>query len=278
MDAHELYYGHGTDNALSEAQWLLVAVLTAAGAGQITEQMPIAPDQLAQMEALLARRINERIPLAYLLGEAWFAGHCFYVDDRVLVPRSPIAELVVNRFEPLLANSPDAILDLCCGSGCIGIACALAFPESRVVLADISTDALAVAAVNIERFGLQDRVTTLQSDLYAAIPGRFDLVLSNPPYVPESEYRDLPGEYRQEPAIGLVTAQDGLEIPLRILAESGRHLNPAGTLILETGATWMALADAVPGLPCLWLDFEFGGEGVCLLSAQQLQTHYPTNP
>ena len=270
-----LFYGHGTDNPGAEAQWLVCAVLTQDGVSGITASTPVDPAQRARIATLLQRRISERRPLAYLLQEAWFAGHCFYVDERVLVPRSPIAELVGNRFEPLLDKPPATILDLCCGSGCIGIACALAFPDSRVVLADLSAQALAVAQVNIDRFALADRVTTRQSDLFAAIPERFDLIVSNPPYVPEAEYRDLPPEYHREPAMGLVSTDAGLGIPLQILAQSAAHLHATGLLVLETGHTWPALDALLPAMPFLWLAFAHGGEGVCALTREQLTRQFP---
>ena len=269
-----LYFGHGTDNPGAEAQWLVCAVLTQDGLTGITESTPVTCAQQVRIDTLLKRRVSERLPLAYLLGEAWFAGHCFYVDQRVLVPRSPIAELVRNGFEPLLGSSPATILDLCSGSGCIGIACALAFPDSRVILADLSGEALDVAAINITRFGLEERVTVRQSDLYAAVPEQFDLIVCNPPYVPEAEYRGLAQEYLHEPAMGLVSAQDGLEIPLRILEQSAIHLHEEGILILETGHTWQALDTTLPELAFLWLDFEFGGEGVCALTREQLHKYF----
>ncbi len=276
FDAADLFYGHGTDSAGMEAQWLVTAVLTHDGVAGITANTPVSPGQRSRIASLAMQRINGRSPLAYLLQEAWFAGHCFYVDERVLVPRSPIAELVANHFQPLLEEAPAQILDLCCGSGCIGIACALAFPDSNVVLADLSADALAVAQVNIERFGLADRVSTCRSDLYDSISGAFDLVVCNPPYVPEDEFRELPPEYHREPAMGLVSEQSGLAIPLKVLAETGRHLHDQGLLVLETGYTWPALDAALPDVPLLWLEFEHGGEGVCALTAQQLRRYFPS--
>ena len=276
FDAADLFYGHGTDSPGMEAQWLVTTVLTHDGVSGITANTLVAPEQRSRMARLAMQRINGRSPLAYLLNEAWFAGHCFYVDERVLVPRSPIAELVANRFQPLLEQAPAQILDLCCGSGCIGIACALAFPDSTVVLAELSADALAVAQVNIERFGLADRVTACRSDLYDNISGSFDLVVCNPPYVPEDEFRELPPEYHREPAMGLVSEQSGLAIPLNVLAETGRHLHDQGLLILETGYTWPALDAALPNVPLLWLEFEHGGEGVCALTAQQLHRYFPS--
>ena len=266
-----LFYGHGTDNPESEAQWLVSAVLMQQGAREIKPATAVTALEQEIIEGLQQRRIREKIPLAYLLQEAWFAGHCFYVDERVLVPRSPIAELISDGFQPLLACEPAAILDLCCGSGCIGIACALAFPDSRVILSDLSPAALEVAEINIRRFGLGDRVTTRESDLFAGIPESFDLIVSNPPYVPEAEYRELPAEYHREPEAGLVCEGEGLAIPMEILGQARLHLEEKGLLILETGHTWQALARVLPELPFLWLDFEYGGEGVCALTAEQLQ-------
>ena len=270
MEQADLFYGHGTDNPGSEAQWLLLGVLAQAGINEVADDTPLDAVCLERLETLLQRRIHERIPVAYLLHEAWFAGLAFFVDERVLVPRSPIAELIENRFDPLLNAEPATILDLCCGSGCIGIACALAFPDSRVVLADISPEALEVASINIEKYDLQDRVTTVQSDLFAGVSGTFDLIVSNPPYVPADEYRELPDEYWQEPQLGLVSSGEGLDIPRQILAQSADFLTREGHLILETGYTWQALDASEPDLPFLWLDFEYGGEGVCLLSRDQL--------
>jgi ribosomal protein L3 glutamine methyltransferase len=210
------------------------------------------------------------VPLAYLTHEAWFAGLKFHVDERVLVPRSPFAELIDNRFDPLLSRAPRRILDLCAGGGCIGIACALAFPEATVVLADISSEALAVAKINVTALALQERVELLHSDLFRNVTGKFDLIVSNPPYVAEDEYVELPDEYHREPRLGLVTEENGIDIPLRILEQAATFLRPGGVLLLETGATWPVLADARRDLPFLWLEFEHGGEGICALTKEQL--------
>jgi ribosomal protein L3 glutamine methyltransferase len=273
LSSHDLFYGHGTDDPGAEAQWLVISVLTAAGFEKITGDTKIPEQHLASIKSLLTRRIEEKIPMAYLLNEAWFAGECFFVDERVLVPRSPLAELINNRFEPLLNNTPRTILDLCCGSGCIGLASALAFPDSEVILSDISEQALAVAQINIQRFGLANRVSTCHSDLFESTEQSFDLILANPPYVSRSEFDQLPAEYHAEPVLGLVSEQDGLEIPLKILAQSAAHLTKKGTLILETGYTWPALQQTLPSLPFMWLEFEYGGEGVCCFTAEQLHNH-----
>ena len=260
-----LFYGHGTDNAWDEACWLVETLMRRAGIADFTEETQVSSKVQKAVDELLQRRINERLPLAYLLKEAWFAGLSFYVDERVLVPRSPFAELIASGFEGLLKTPPKRILDLCTGSGCIGIACAMAFPDAEVELADLSPEALEVARINIERYELQERVTVVQSDLLERLEGRYDLIVSNPPYVPQAEYDELPSEYLQEPQMGLVSENNGLAIPLQILRESPDYLNKGGILILETGNSWQALQAAVPELPLLWLDFEYGGEGICVL-------------
>ncbi|HEY0962868.1 MAG TPA: 50S ribosomal protein L3 N(5)-glutamine methyltransferase [Pseudomonadales bacterium] len=270
FEAAELYFGHGTDNAWDEACWLLETALRRQGVHELTADTPLAASDLVEAEKLFTARIATRKPLAYLLNEAWFCGLPFYVDERVLVPRSPFAELIDNRFEPLVATPPRRILDLCTGGGCIGIACALAFPDAQVVLSDISADALAVARINVDRHGVQKRVQLVQSDLFANVDGTFDLIVSNPPYVSIDEYRELPDEYLREPQLGLVTDDDGIGIPLRILEQAAAFLNPEGLLFLETGATWPLLAEARPDLSFLWLEFEHGGEGICALRKEQL--------
>ena len=270
LAGHELYFGHGTDNPDSEAQWLVKAVLTQKGVKKISQSTVISAASQQLIEKLLKRRVEEKIPMAYLLNEAWFAGHCYYVDERVLVPRSPFAELIDNGFEPLIIDPPATILDLCCGSGCIGIACALAFPDSEVLLTDISKEAIAVADINIQRFELGSRVITAKSDLFKAVSGNFDLIVSNPPYVSRDEYQSLPNEYHHEPETGLVCGHEGLELPLQIIAQAGDFLNQNGLLILETGYSWQALEAATPEIHKLWLDFEFGGEGLCAVSANTL--------
>lgn len=275
LESAGLFFGHGTDNPWDEACWLLETSLRRQGVAPLVADTLLDDSQLAPVRALLEARITTRKPAAYLLEEAWFCGLPFVVNEQVLVPRSPIAELIENGFEPLLPQPPTRILDLCTGSGCIGIACALAFPEASVVLSDISLEALDVARRNVVLHGVGERVTVVAADLLDGLGGPFDLIVSNPPYVAEDEYRDLPQEYLREPALGLVTGQKGLELPLRILAEAPRALAPGGVLILETGATWPTLAEACPELPFLWLEFEHGGEGVCVLTREQLPGSLP---
>jgi ribosomal protein L3 glutamine methyltransferase len=270
FDAAELFFGHGTDNSWDEACWLLETLRRRHGKPALQEDTPLSATDLAEVNKLFNARIDTRKPLAYLLNEAWFCGVPFYVDERVLVPRSPFAELINNRFAPLLTREPRRILDLCAGGGCIGIACALAFPEAKVVLADISSEALEVARINVTALALQERVELVRSDLFKNVTGKFDLIVTNPPYVAEDEYDELPDEYRQEPRLGLVTDKHGIDIPLRILEQASTYLRPGGLLLLETGATWPLLADARQDLPFLWLEFEHGGEGICALTKEQL--------
>ena len=268
-----VFFGHGTAGAADEAAVLMAHVLHL--------DLPLAPefldaaltaDERAAVLALFERRVAERLPAPYLTGEAWFAGLRFAVDPRVLIPRSPIGELIGHGFSPWFDDAPpERILDIGTGSGCIAIACALAFPDARVDAVDISADALAVARSNVERYGLQDRLRLLRSDLYAALPGeRYDLIVSNPPYVPQAEYAQLPAEYRHEPAGALLSPDEGLEHPLRILRGAAEHLSERGVLVLEVGATWPALAQRLPELPLLWLELEQGGEGVALIGRDEL--------
>lgn len=273
LDGAGLFYGHGTDNGWDEACWLFETVLRRHGKADLHPDTLLDTDSpaIAEVRQLAETRCSTRKPLAYLLHEAWFCGIPFYVDERVLVPRSPIAELILNHFEPLLQKVPARILDLCTGGGCIGLACALAFPEAEVVLSDISPEALAVAAINVEKLGLGARVKLVQSDLFNDIVGRFDLIVTNPPYVAEDEYAELPDEFLREPRLGLVSDQQGLDIPLHILAQAADYLTPQGALVLETGATWPLLDEACPQLDFLWIDFEHGGEGVCFVTRDKLQ-------
>lgn len=271
MLAADVAFGHGTDNAVDEAAYLVAHALHFA---------PLLPEGFldarltaAEKEAvatLVEQRVTLRVPAAYLTGEAWFAGLRFAVDERVLVPRSPIAELIETRFEPWVDAPPKRILDLCTGSGCIGIACAVHL-DAEVVATDISVDALAVARENVTAHGVDHQVSCVQSDVYAALDAEeFDLIVSNPPYVSAAECAGLPAEYRAEPELGLRSGEDGLDVPLRILAGAPRHLRPGGTLVLEVGATGAALDAALPEGCAHWIAFERGGDGVCQLEGAGL--------
>lgn len=276
LAAAELSYGHGSDNPADEA-----AELAFFAAGLRHEQAPecyaLSLDEgaISKARELVTRRINERLPAAYLTHRMWFAGHEFYVDERVLVPRSPIAELIHAQFQPWV--EPDKVrrvLDIGTGSGCIAIACALAFPEAQVDAADISPDALVVARINIERHQVTKRMRAVLSDVFSGLQGgRYDLIVSNPPYVSHAEMAELPEEYLREPELGLRAGADGLEVVRRILAQAEAHLEPHGLLVVEVGDSEVSLAEAYPTVPFVWLEFEFGGGGVFVLTAQQLAEH-----
>jgi len=274
-----LVFGHGTDNALDESALLVLHELRIGyeQPDEVLDSELADADRLRVIE-LLERRVASRKPAAYLVNEAWFAGLSFYVDERVLVPRSPIAELIEAGFEPWIGRQPVRnVLDLCTGSGCIGIACAHAFPDARVDLADLSADALDVAGMNIQRHGLEARVSPLQSDLFAGLTGRrYDIIVSNPPYVPQQEVRELDAEFQHEPALGLAAGTDGLDIVTSILNDAGKHLRDDGILVVEVGHSQERLAALFPDVPFLWLEFEYGGEGVFLLESACLHEHRET--
>ena len=273
LDSVDLCYGHGTDNPLDEAFYLIYGLLGIDFADEQAAQNELKPEQEAMLEAALKRRIGERIPTAYLVGRAWFAGHEFYCDQRALVPRSPVAELINGEFEPLLHEPAGKILDLCTGGGSIGIATALIWPECEVDLADISGDALDLAKKNIALHGLGGRVRTIQSDLFGDIDSRYDLIVANPPYVPVEEYDELPAEFGNEPPLGLISAGNGLQIPLEILRDSVDYLSAEGLLVMEVGYSHPQLSERIKQVPLLWLEFEQGGEGVLALTARQLQQY-----
>jgi ribosomal protein L3 glutamine methyltransferase len=267
-----LHYGHGTDNPYDEAGALVFHAL-----GIPHEEAPRAygwavdQDGLRRAAGLVARRIRERVPSAYLTGRTWFAGHEMFVTPQVLVPRSPMAELCESRFAPWVdADRVRRVLDIGTGSGCIAIACAYAFPQAKVDAADVSHAALEVAARNIDLHGLGSRVRPVLSNVYRGLGDRrYDIIVSNPPYVPESEMRQLPREYLREPRLGLAAGRDGLDVVRSILAEAGAHLARNGLLVVEVGDSAEAVQAAWPRAPFTWLDFERGGGGVFLLGAAQ---------
>lgn len=275
FQVEQLFFGHGTDNAWDEARQLVL------GALHLPWEMAdsyldcrLEDDERAHLQDLLQRRIEQRVPTAYLLGQAWFCGLPFIVDERVLIPRSPIGELIDRRFEPWLAQAPARVLDLCTGSGCIGIACAYEFLEAEVALADLSFEALEVANRNIEHHGLEDRVYTVQSDGFDGLPKqRFDLILSNPPYVDAEDIADMPNEFHHEPALALACGEDGLDLVRRILAQAADHLTETGTLIVEVGNSQVHVEALYPEVEFTWLEFARGGHGVFLLAASQCREH-----
>jgi ribosomal protein L3 glutamine methyltransferase len=268
-----LHFGHGTDNAIDEAAALVMHVLHLPPDLQASWlQSHVTAEEREQVIHLIRRRIVERLPLPYLTGEAWFAGLRFHVDRHVLIPRSPIAELIEQGFSPWLDSSRlDRVLDLCCGTGCIGIATAVHHPNCRVDLADISPEVLAICRENVHLHAVEDRLEVIQSDLFSALPDvRYDLILSNPPYVGSREMATLPTEYRHEPRLALQAEEEGLSIVRRILKGALDYLAPDGVLIVEVGNSAQLLQDSYPEIPFIWLDFARGGEGVFLLGAQDL--------
>lgn len=270
----KVYFGHGSDNAWDEAVFLVLGALHLPwDTDPAVLDSKLVPAERDRVCELIERRCKERVPMAYLINEAWFAGMPFYVDERVLVPRSPIAELIENGFTPwLCGDEVNHILDMCTGSGCIGIACAMAFPDAEVDLIDISGDALDVANINIERHHLTKRVKALSSDLFTGLQKdkRYDLIVTNPPYVDAADLSSMPGEYHHEPPIGLGSGEDGLDCIRQILREAPDYLTEYGVLVGEVGNSWEALSAAYPDVPFLWLDLERGGHGVFVLTAGQL--------
>lgn len=271
--ASPLFFGHGTDNVWDEAVHLVMRSLNLPLENNtLFLDARLTRDERAMILDRIERRVNERVPLAYLLGEAWFMGMPFHVDERVLVPRSPIGELLENGLQPWLGDiEVNRLLDLCTGSGCIGIGAAMVFEDAKVDLSDISGDALAVAESNIDLHDVRNRVRTVRSDVFENITGRYDVILSNPPYVDAEDLADMPDEYHHEPELGLAAGTDGLDIAHRILAKAADHLTEDGLLIVEVGNSWVALDQAYPDLPFTWLEFENGGDGVFLLRAEDLR-------
>jgi len=274
FEASNLYYGHGTDNAYDEAVFMVLRSLDIPF--DVADNLlnhPLDASAIDKVVSLINERISTRKPAAYLLNEAWFAGLPFFVNEHVLVPRSPFAELIAEQFSPWCdADNVKSILDIGTGSGCIAIASALAFPDAKVDAVDISADALAVARRNIERHELQQRVTLFQSDLFDEIKDRqYDLIIANPPYVDDEEMAALPAEYQHEPLLGLHAGPDGLDIVKRILESAADHLTERGVIAVEVGNSQHALSEQYPDVPFLWLEFEHGGEGVFLLTREELQ-------
>ena len=276
FERNELYFGHGTDNPWDEAMLLVTASLhmpfsisaEQAQCRLITEEKQVVAQRIE-------RRINERIPVSYLINQAWFAGLPFYVDERVLVPRSPLAE-VIHRYLPEWFDDrvPERILDLCCGSGCIGIASLQVYPDAQVDLADLSRDALDVAEINIDRHNLWHQVAAIESDLFDGLVPSYDLILSNPPYVDAEDLADMPAEYHHEPEMGLGSGDDGLDITRRILMQASSYLNEGGVLVVEVGNSWIHLDETFPGVPFRWLEFENGGDGVFMFTKEELEQYF----
>ena len=268
-----LFFGHGTDNAHDEAAWMLLYILGAPLDGSFTHWSTVLTEaQEEELEALLERRISERCPLAYLTGEARFCGLDFSVTPQVLIPRSPLAELIREQFSPWVdLFEGGRLLDMCTGGGCIATAMAVYMPECTVDAVDISVEALEIASQNIERHVVSDRVRLIRSDLYTELDkSTYDLIISNPPYVSLAVYEQLPAEYRAEPSTGLVSGEDGLDIVLEILDAAPDYLKQEGVLIVEVGESAETLQEVLPRVPFLWLDFQAGGDGIFLLEYDQL--------
>lgn len=267
----QLFFGHGTDNAWDEATALVlhgVSLPAHAGVEVLDARLTVAEKQT--IIDLFGRRVYERMPAPYLTGEAWFAGLPFRVDQRVLIPRSPIAELIEQAFTPWLYEPPQQILDMCTGSGCIGIGCATVFPDAQVLLSDISSDALAVAKQNIAEHTVSGSVDLIQSDLFANINQQFDLIVSNPPYVDARDLADMPPEFHHEPRLALASGTDGLDFTRRLLGEAAAYLTERGCLCVEVGNSRAHLEAAFPQAPFYWVELEKGGQGVFILYREQL--------
>lgn len=271
-----LFFGHGTDNAWDDAMALILHSLFLPH--NITPAIldaNLTETEKAKLQALIEKRVNDRVPVPYLTKEAWLGNLSFYVDERVLIPRSPIMELIENHFEPwVLYEDVHHILDLCTGSGCLAIACAKAFPDAQVDASDISADALAVAKINVLRHNVEDQVQLHQSNLFESLPPKkYNVIISNPPYVSADEMSSLPAEYKHEPALGLAAGHDGTDFAAFILRDAPRYLADNGILIVEVGNSEHALAEQFSDLPFTWLEFQRGGDGggVFLITAEQLK-------
>ena len=272
LSLSDVFLGHGTDNPIDEAKQLILATLglslfipTEFYSANLTN------DEKQALFDIIQKRISDRVPTPYLTNQAWFCGHSFYIDERVLIPRSPIGELIDNHFQSLLSQSPQQILDLCTGSGCIGIACAYAFPDAQVDITDISLEALDVAQQNIDLHEMNFRVTPMLSDLFNDIPAKkYDLIVTNPPYVDNEDMDDLPDEFSYEPKLALEAGFDGLDIVKRILSDAINYLSPQGILVCEVGNSWVSLQEQYPQVPFNWLEFERGGLGVFSITREEL--------
>ncbi len=276
--SNDVFFGHGTDNPWDEAVSLVLPVL----------HMPIdAPKEIMQARLtqtekntlieFIKARIEQRTPVAYLTNQAWFAGMPFYVDERVLVPRSPFAELIAKHFAPWVASPSKVtrILDMCTGSGCIAIALAKAFERAQVDAVDISFEALEVADFNINQHMMQDRVFAIQSDVFSGVTGqKYDLIVANPPYVDAEDMADLPDEFHHEPELGLASGEDGLDVTRALLQQAADYLTDDGLLFVEVGNSMVHMEQQFPGAPLTWLEFEHGGLGVFVVSKQQLQEYF----
>lgn len=269
-----IFFGHGTDNAYDESVWLIMSALhLPMDTLENFFDARITPAEAKHLAQLIERRVTKRTPTAYLLREAWLKGFKFYVDERVIVPRSFIAELLENGLHPWIEYQEmvESAADICTGSGCLGVLLAHTFPNAAVDVVDISPDAIAVANINIKNYGLEEQVTAIESDMFTALAGKtYDLIISNPPYVDAPSMAILPQEYRNEPQIALGSGNDGLDHTHSLLHEAGKHLNAGGLLIVEIGHNRDALLAAYPDMPFTWLEVDSGNEFVFMLTKEQL--------
>jgi len=272
-----LFFGHGNSTAIDEAAYLVLHTLNLEpDTHSVYFSSQLTDNEKKAVVNILLRRAEEKIPAAYLTNESWFAGLSFYIDERVLVPRSPIAELIQKHYEPWIEpDNIENILDLCTGSGCIAIANAYYFPHAHVDAVDISEDALAVVQKNVERHQLFEQLDVIQSDLFTNLKGRqYDIIVSNPPYVDADDLAAMPLEFHSEPEIGLAAGEDGLELVIPMLEQAANYLTDNGILIVEVGNSEHALVQHYPDLPFYWLEFEFGGQGIFLLTKEQLTDYF----
>ncbi|TMP27370.1 50S ribosomal protein L3 N(5)-glutamine methyltransferase [Pseudoalteromonas rubra] len=273
-----VFFGHGTDNPWDEAVSLVLPLLNLpVDAPKELTSARLTHSEKVRLVEYLRLRIDERVPVAYLTNQAWFSGLPFYVDERVLVPRSPFAELIEAQFRPWLASPEKVtrILDMCTGSGCIAITLAKAFEQAQVDAVDISFDALAVAEININDHQVQEQVFAIQSDVFSGVPGQqYDLIVANPPYVDAEDMADLPEEFHHEPELGLASGEDGLDVTRTLLQEAAAHLTEDGLLFVEVGNSMVHMEALYPGAPFTWLEFERGGLGVFVISKKQLLDYF----
>ena len=273
----QLYYGHGTDNAWDDMHSLILRSLSLPyDVNPTLLNGRLTTSEKKHLCQQLEKRINQRVPVPYLIKEAYFCDLPFYVDERVLIPRSPIAELIKDQFSPWIdAEKVHRVLDLCTGSGCIAIACCYAFPDAHVDAVDISSEALAVASINRERLDVEEQLTLIESDCFTKVPqAQYDLIVSNPPYVGKEEMQTLPDEFRHEPVLALETSNNGLAIVESILKNAHAYLSDHGILVVEVGNSEEALNDAYPHVPFTWLEMSQGGQGIFLLTKQQLNEYF----
>ncbi|MFK7889660.1 MAG: 50S ribosomal protein L3 N(5)-glutamine methyltransferase [Granulosicoccus sp.] len=270
-----LCYGHGTDTALDEASWLILHALGLSPVEQPDYARALDASEVSRCNAILHRRIEERLPAAYLTGQAWFAGHPFHADSRALVPRSPLAEFINSEFFGVLDSKVEPrVLDLCTGGGCIAIACAYALPESKIDASDLSEVALSLAQENVKLHDMQDRVHLLRGSLFEPIDDTYDLIISNPPYVDSVDISAMPEEFHHEPLMGLAAGSDGLDLVRIILSQASDYLSNDGCLVVEVGNSYSALESAFAELDFTWLEFTHGGMGVFLLHREQLVAEF----